>query len=116
MAPYRGARAVAYHDSWPYFARRFGLVIVATVEPVPGVPPSAASLAALATSMKDAHVRLVIVEPSASLAVANRVAAPSEARVVTLIPSVGGDPDARDYLELFELNVRRLTEALAHGR
>jgi ABC-type Zn uptake system ZnuABC Zn-binding protein ZnuA len=44
LAPYRGARAVAYHDSWPYFARRFGLVIVATVEPVPGVPPSAASL------------------------------------------------------------------------
>src|SRR5262249_48687576 len=101
MAPYRGARAVAYHDSWPYFARRVGLVIVPPVEPVPGVPPSAASLAALAASMKEAQVRLLIVEPSANPAVANRVAAPSGARVVTLIPSVGGDPEARDYLELF---------------
>ena len=116
MAPYRGARAVAYHDSWPYFARRFGLAIVATVEPVPGVPPSAASLAELTAGMKDARVRLLIVEPSASQAIASRVAAASGARVVTLIPSVGGDPEARDYLELFELNVRRLTEALAHGR
>jgi len=56
------------------------------------------------------------VEPSASPAIASRVAAPSGARVVTLIPSVGGDPEARDYLALFELNVRRLTEALAPGR
>jgi len=116
MSPHRGARVVVYHDSWPYFARRFGLVIVATVEPVPGVPPSPASLAALTTSMKDAGVKLLIVEPSTSHSIASRVAAPSGVRVVTLIPSVGGDPAARDYLELFELNVRRLADALAGGR
>jgi len=116
MAPHRGARVVVYHDTWPYFARRFGLVIVAAVEPVPGVPPSPASLAALAASMKDAGVKLLIVEPSSSRSVASRVAAPSGARVVTLIASVGGDPEARDYLQLFELNVRRLTEALAGDR
>jgi ABC-type Zn uptake system ZnuABC Zn-binding protein ZnuA len=116
MAPHRGARVVVYHDTWPYFARRFGLVIVAAVELVPGVPPSASSLAALAASMKDAGVKLLIVEPSSSRSVASRVAAPSGARVVTLIASVGGDPEARDYLQLFELNVRRLTEALAGDR
>jgi len=116
MSPHRGARVVVYHDSWPYFARRFGLVIVATVEPVPGVPPSPASLAALTTRMKDAGVKLLIVEPSTSHSIASRVAAPSGVRVVTLIPSVGGDPAARDYLELFELNVRRLADALAGGR
>lgn len=116
MAPHRGARVVVYHDTWPYFARRFGLVIVAAVELVPGVPPSPASLAALAASMKDAGVKLLIVEPSSSRSVASRVAAPSGARVVTLIASVGGDPEARDYLQLFELNVRRLTEALAGDR
>jgi ABC-type Zn uptake system ZnuABC Zn-binding protein ZnuA len=116
MAPHRGARVVVYHDTWPYVARRFGLVIVAAVELVPGVPPSPASLAALAASMKDAGVKLLIVEPSSSRSVASRVAAPSGARVVTLIASVGGDPEARDYLQLFELNVRRLTEALAGDR
>lgn len=116
MAPHRGARVVVYHDTWPYFARRFGLVIVAAVELVPGVPPSPASLASLAASMKDAGVKLLIVEPSSSRSVASRVAAPSAARVVTLIASVGGDPEAQDYLQLFELNVRRLTEALAGDR
>jgi ABC-type Zn uptake system ZnuABC Zn-binding protein ZnuA len=116
LAPYRGERVVVFHDSWPYFARRFGLVIVAAVEPVPGVPPTPASLASLTTSMKDASVRVLIVEPSASRSIANRVASSSGARVATLISSVGGDPEARDYLQLFELNVRRLVDALAGAR
>ena len=116
LAPYRGARVVVFHDSWPYFARRFGLVIVAAVEPAPGVPPSPASLASLTTSMKDAGVRVLIVEPATSASIASRVAASSGARIVTLVPSVGGDPAARDYLELFELDVRRLAEALGGAR
>ena len=116
LAPYRGARVVVFHDSWPYFARRFGLVIVAAVEPVPGVPPSPASLASLTASMKDASVRVLIVEPSASRSIANRVASSSGARVATLIPSVGGDPEAQDYLQLFELNVRRLVDAMSGAR
>jgi len=116
LAPYRGARVVVFHDSWPYFARRFGLVIVAAVEPAPGVPPSPASLASLTTSMKDGGVRVLIVEPASSASIASRVAASSGARIVTLVPSVGGDPEARDYLELFELDVRRLAEALGGAR
>jgi hypothetical protein len=33
--------------------------------------------------------------------------------VITLAPSVGSDPEATDYLALFEVNVRRLAAALA---
>jgi ABC-type Zn uptake system ZnuABC Zn-binding protein ZnuA len=113
LAPYHGTRVVAYHDSWPYFARRFGLIVVATIEPAPGVPPSAASLAELTARMKEAGVKLVIAEPSSNASIASQVAARSGARLVTLVPSVGGDPEARDYPGLFEVNVRRLTRALA---
>ena len=42
LASHRGARLVVMHDSWTYFAERFGLRIVAAVEPTPGVPPSPA--------------------------------------------------------------------------
>lgn len=113
LASSRGARVVAYHDTWPYFARRFGLVVVATIEPAPGVPPSAASLAELTARMKEAGVKLVIAEPSSNASIAGQVAARGGARLVTLIPSVGGDPEARDYPGLFEVNVRRLARALA---
>ena len=56
MAPYRGAKVVVVHESWPYFAQRFGLDIVAAIEPTPGVPPSPAYLASLTRRMKEAQV------------------------------------------------------------
>jgi ABC-type Zn uptake system ZnuABC Zn-binding protein ZnuA len=113
MTPLRGARAVVVHETWPYFARRFGLVVVAAVEPTPGVPPSAAYLADLTGRMRESGVKLLIAEPESNASVVAQVAARSGARAVTLIPSVGGDPEARDYLALFDVNIKRLTEALA---
>jgi ABC-type Zn uptake system ZnuABC Zn-binding protein ZnuA len=116
MLPYRGTRVVVVHESWPYFATRFGLLAVAAVEPNPGIPPSPASLAALTQKMRDNRITIVIAEPSSNVSVVNQVAARSGARVVTLIPSVGGDPKARDYLGLFDLNIKRLTEALSKAQ
>src|SRR5262249_20791863 len=116
LAPWRGTRVVVVHESWPYFARRFGLVVVAAVEPTPGVPPSPAHLAALTGRMREAGVALVLAEPYSSAAVVGQVAARGGARAVTLIPSVGGDPEARDYVALFDVNVRRLTAALGAVR
>jgi ABC-type Zn uptake system ZnuABC Zn-binding protein ZnuA len=113
LAPYAGARVVVAHESWPYFARRFGLTVVAALEPTPGVPPSAAYLAALTARMKAAGVRVIIAEPSTSASLVAQVAARADARAVTLIPSVGGDPEARDYLALFDVDVARLVTALA---
>lgn len=116
MAPYRGTRVVVVHETWPYFAERFGLVVVAAVEPTPGVPPSPSSLATLTQRMREAGVKVLIAEPYANASIIGQVASRSGARPVTLIPSVGGHPEASDYLGLFELNVRRLTEALAPAR
>jgi len=116
LTPYHGARVVTLHDTWTYFAARFGLTIAATVEPAPGVPPSPAALGALVTRMRTAGVRVLIAEPFADPALVHAVAARSGARAVTLVPSVGGEPDAGDYLALFDLNVARLAAALEAAR
>jgi ABC-type Zn uptake system ZnuABC Zn-binding protein ZnuA len=113
MAPYHGTRVVAVHESWPYFARRFGLVIVGALEPTPGVPPSPSHLAFLTQRMRETRVRLLLASPESDTSVVNQVALRSGARVVILVPSVGGDPAARDYVTLFDVNIGRLTEALA---
>jgi len=113
LRPYAGTRVVAAHDTWPYFARRFGLGVMGTIEEQPGVPPSPRYLGALMERMKQAGVAVILAEPGAPAAVVARVAAGSGARVVTLVPSVGADPEATDYLTLFDVNVRRLVRALA---
>ena len=110
MAPLKGARVVVFHESWPYFAERFGLVIVAAVEAVPGVPPSPSYLASLIQKMRDSGIRLLIAEPYSNASVVKQLARQSGASAVTLIPSVGGDPAASGYLSLFDLNVKRLSQ------
>jgi ABC-type Zn uptake system ZnuABC Zn-binding protein ZnuA len=116
MASYKGTRAVAVHETWPYFAQRFGLVVVAVVEPTPGVPPSPSYLASLIQKMRDSGIRLLIAEPYSNASVVRQVAAQSGATAITLIPSVGGDPEASDYLSLFDLNIKRLLSAAATVR
>lgn len=111
MAPLKGARVVVFHESWPYFAERFGLVIVAAIESTPGVPPSPTYLATLIQKMRDSGIRLLIAEPYSNASIVKEVATKSGATPVTLIPSVGGDPAAADYLSLFDLNVKRLSQS-----
>ena len=113
LAPHRGTRVVTVHDAWPYFARRFGLVVVGTVEPAPGVSPSPAQLDELIARMRSAGARLVIGGAEDNAAMVSLVAARGGARPVTLISSVGADAEARSYLGLFDVDVKRLTQALA---
>jgi ABC-type Zn uptake system ZnuABC Zn-binding protein ZnuA len=113
IAPYKGTRAVAVHETWPYFAQRFGLAIVAVVEPTPGVPPAPSHLAGLIEKMRASGIRLLIAEPYSNASVVRQVAAQSGASAITLVPSVGGDPEAGDYLSLFDLNITRLCRTAA---
>jgi ABC-type Zn uptake system ZnuABC Zn-binding protein ZnuA len=111
MASYKGLRVVAVHETWPYFAQRFGLTIVAVVEPNPGVPPSPSYLDNLIQKMRDSAIRLLIADPYSNASMVRQVATQSGATAVTLIPSVGGDPGAADYLSLFDFNIKRLSQA-----
>ena len=94
------------HDSWSYFAERFGLRIVAAAEPQPGVPPSPAELAALFQRMREAQVKVLVADPHSNPALVSQIAARTGARAVTLLPS--GD----DYIRLLDENVSRLAAAL----
>jgi len=111
MAPLRGQKIVAYHRSWVYFAQRFGLEIAAELEPKPGVPPTAAHLAAVAESSKAAGVKIVLQESFYSPKAANQLAGKIGAKVVVVANSVGGQPEATDYLALMDLIVGRVSEA-----
>jgi zinc/manganese transport system substrate-binding protein len=54
---------LTYHRSWPYLADAFGLEIIGTVEPVPGIPPTARHLAEIVEIAKARHAQLLLQEP-----------------------------------------------------
>ena len=62
LAPYRGKALVTYHSNYNYFLRRFGIRQYGTLEPVPGIPPSAKHLSQLAAQMKRDKVSGILIE------------------------------------------------------
>jgi ABC-type Zn uptake system ZnuABC Zn-binding protein ZnuA len=112
LAPLAGVKLVAYHNSWPYFARRFRLDVIGFIEPKPGVAPSPAQLARLVAAGKKAGVRAVVHEPYEPEDAARFVAQKLDVPFVLLATSVGSVPQAKDYFGLFEHNVAALAKAL----
>ena len=113
LAPYRAARLIAYHNTWPYFARRFRLDIVDVIEVKEGVAPSPARLAKLAALIRTQKVRAILHEPLEPDDASQLLARRTGVVVLKLAPSVGGVPQAPDYFGLFDYNVGTLARALS---
>jgi len=113
MAPYKGAKIVTYHRSWPNFVETYGLNVVGYVEPKPGIPPSPSHTLELTQEMKKDNVKIIIIEPYFDSKTPNAIGRDSGAQVVTLAPSVGGAKGApvSDYLQLFDYDVKTLVAA-----
>jgi ABC-type Zn uptake system ZnuABC Zn-binding protein ZnuA len=118
MARYKGARVVTYHRSWPNFCQRFGLDVIGYVEPRPGIPPSPSHTIQLIQEIKRQGVKLLLVEPYFDLKTPESVARQTGAKVLVLLPSVGGEKQVTDYIGLFDYDVDLLVAALeaAGGR
>jgi ABC-type Zn uptake system ZnuABC Zn-binding protein ZnuA len=113
LAPYRGAKVVTYHNSWPNFAKHFGLDVVGYVEPKPGVPPSPSHTFELINMMKAQHVKAIMMEPYFDAKTPQSIAERTGAKLVVLYPSVGGAKSGTDdYFQLFDTNIANLVKAL----
>jgi ABC-type Zn uptake system ZnuABC Zn-binding protein ZnuA len=116
LAPYAGTKVVAYHNSWPYFARRFRLDVVDSIEPKAGVAATPAHLAQVIAHGRDVQARAVLHEPYEPEETARFVARKLNVPMVKLGTSVRSVPEATDYLALIEYDVRTLARALAPSR
>jgi ABC-type Zn uptake system ZnuABC Zn-binding protein ZnuA len=113
LAPLHGMPIVAYHNSWPYFARRFRLDFVGFIETKPSVPPSPSHLAGIVKTMRERGVRIVVREPQEPERDVAFVAGKTGALIVKLAASVGALPRTDDTISLFDANVEALTSAAA---
>lgn len=113
LAPFKGAKIVTYHNSWPNFMRRYGLNVVGYVEPKPGVPPSPSHLFQLISMMKEQKIKVIVMEPYFDHKTPQSVADRTGAQLIVLYPSVGGAKSGTDdYVQLFDTNIAALIGAL----
>jgi ABC-type Zn uptake system ZnuABC Zn-binding protein ZnuA len=113
LAPYRAAPLFAYHNTWPYFARRFRLDIIDVIEIKEGVAPSPARLAQLAAKIRERRVRAILHETYEPEEASQLLARRTGIAVLKLATSVGSVPEAGNYLALFDYNIGLVARALA---
>jgi zinc/manganese transport system substrate-binding protein len=110
--PLAGRRVVCHHQSWVYLEDWLKLDEVATLEPVPGIPPTTAHLAALLAGLgtdghgADAIIRAPFQSDKASLWLEDRTGIPA----VMLPLTVGGSQEANDLFGLFDDILDRLLQ------
>jgi len=109
--PIRGMEIITYHNSWPYFARAFGIEIVGFVEPQPGIEPTPSHTAQLISMIRSRNIKIIGKEPYFSSRTPDSIARQTGASVVEMPPSVLGADDATDYFMLIDSLLLRLVKA-----
>jgi ABC-type Zn uptake system ZnuABC Zn-binding protein ZnuA len=108
----RSRPAVEDHKLWEYFARRFGVELVGTLEPKPGVAPTTSHLEEVVEVVRARGVGLILSSPYFDPRHARWVAERTGARVVGLAHQTGAREGTSDYLGTVDYNVRALAGAV----
>ena len=112
MLPYKGSKIIAYHNEWCYFENRFGLKIVDFLEPKPGIPPSPSQLVKVIGEVKADKIKVIISSPYFTTSSGEVVAKQTGAKAIVLATSVGAFDAIKNYFDLFDYNISKLTETL----
>ncbi len=115
MEPLRGSRFVGEHDVWAYFAERFGLSLVACLEPQPGIAPTARHLREVVDTMRREHVGLILSLPYFSPRHAQTVAGQTGASIAPMEHQPGARRSDGTYVGFVAHNVAAVVAAARAG-
>ena len=116
LAPYRGAKIVTYHKDFGYLGERFGLNIVETLEPKPGISPSPAHLAGVISKMKATNAKVILVQPFQNRRTAETVARQTGAVVLDIPQQPGARGNSTSYFDMMDYLVSTLAGAFRSQR
>jgi ABC-type Zn uptake system ZnuABC Zn-binding protein ZnuA len=108
---------VTNHESFGYYADRYGLKIVGTILPgvTTDVSPSAKQMADLVNLIKANHVPAIFLEVGTNPELADQLASETNVKVITNIYSHSiTDPDGKapTYLDMIRVNTEMIAKAL----
>ena len=110
-APLKGVKIVPYHLEGSYFAKRYGLEQVGTVEVKPGIEPTPNYLVGLVQKMKQEKAQLIIYGPQSDR-FPRQLASETSAKALKLPDMVGGEPGADTYIKMIDYNIRTMVGAV----
>lgn len=112
LAPYKGAKIVTYHNDFVYFAERFGMKVVETLEPKPGIAPSPAHLARVIGEMKEQNAHVILVQPYQNRKTAETVARQTGATILDVSQQPGAMKNTDTYIAMMDNLVSSIAKGL----
>ncbi|MBU0622745.1 MAG: zinc ABC transporter substrate-binding protein [Gammaproteobacteria bacterium] len=111
-APLRGAPVVVQHQGFPYLSAWLGLKEVTTLEPKPGMEPSAAHLSQVLNTLQQHPAKMVLRAAYQDGRPSEWISQRAHIAAVELPYTVGGSEGAKDLFGLFDDTVSRLLVGL----
>lgn len=111
LAPHYGAKLLTYHNSWPYFADRFGLMVAEHLEPKPGIPPGPRHLLRVIKIIRSERIKALLAEPWLSQQATRSVAGKTGINIVRAASSQSPGSGRYDYLAAINDVVNKLAAA-----
>jgi len=111
-APLKDLPLVVYHKDLSYLIAWLGMRTVGSLEPKPGLPPSAAHLAELLAVLKRTPARAVVRAAYNDPRAADWLAGEARLPSVLLPYTVGGTAGAKDLFGLYDDTIARLLAAV----
>ena len=112
LAAFAGAKVVADHNLWPYFAERYQLEVVAFLEPKPGMSPTTRHLGDVVVRMQGENLKTILTSPYFDARHAEFVQRQTGAHIARLAHQVGSRPGTETYLAMIAHNVKETAAAL----
>ncbi len=111
-APLKGVPVVIMHRDQAYLCHWLGLVELASIEPKPGVPPTAAYLGTLVGKLTTTPAKLILLNAYNDAKAADWLSDRLHTPAVVLPFSVGGSDAAKDLFGLYDDTINKLLAAL----
>ena len=110
IAGLHGMKVIVHHESWAYLLQWIGLTRVASLERLPGIPPSASHLQAVLEQARNVGARAILRTPYEPRDASDWLSARTGIPVVELPYTVGGHPEADNLVALFDLTLTLLED------
>lgn len=109
MSRFSGTRVITYHRVFDYFLAHYGMTDPDTIEPLPGIPPSASHTEKVIEEIKNLKIKYILIDVYHERRPADFIAKRSGARVIVLPHDVKSIPEVNDLESMFDEIIRRLT-------
>ena len=109
-------KLLTYHDSWPYFARRYGMQVIGAVQPASFTEPSARDVARMIGQIRQSAVPAIFGSEVFPSKVLEKIAAETNVQYIKTLrdddlPGAPGAPE-HSYLGMMRANVHTMVRAL----